>query len=378
MNIIIAPDSFKGSLTAKEATKAISIGARAAISTAVIEEIPIADGGEGTLESLVYSTQGYFIKVTTLDPLGRKINARYGVLGNSDTAIIEMSSASGLTLLRESELNPLYTSTYGTGLIIQQALNDGFRDFIICIGGSSTNDCGTGMAQALGIKFYDENMNEILEYMSGNLLDMVTTIDTHNLHPAIKESNFLVASDVTNPLLGINGCAQIYAPQKGATLEIVAMLETKMLSFINVAELHYKKFVRNNPGTGAAGGMGAGLILFMQATLKSGIDIVLDACDFSKRISNADLIITGEGEINNQTMSGKTIIGVINSAKNLNIPIIAFAGTINDFEDPKELGLAGYYSICSDNISKVESVNNAFNLLSKKVEEVLKNYYNNI
>jgi len=376
MKIVIAPDSFKGSLSAREAAAAIGKGVRSILPNAEIVEIPAADGGEGTMDSLVFSTNGQFVETSASDPLDREISAKYGILGDGNTAVIEMSTVSGLTLLTNNDLNPLITTTYGTGQLIQHALNDGFRKFIICIGGSATNDCGTGMAQALGIKFINKNNIEISKMMNGNLLNEVAFIDSLNIHPSIKDSQFLVASDVNNPLLGLYGCAITYAPQKGATPEMVEILEMNMESFINIAEEKYNKSVRNIEGSGAAGGLGAGLILFLKAQIKSGIDIVLDACDFQNHIKNADLIITGEGKIDNQTIHGKTIAGVAQNARRQNIPTIAFAGGIEDNDSLKCLGISDYYSISSKDISAEESIKNASTLLRNKVESVFRKYYN--
>jgi glycerate kinase len=315
------------------------------------------------------------IEVLVSDPLGRKINAQYGVLGNTKTAIVEMSVASGITLLSKEELNPLYTSTYGTGQIIHKALDDGFNEFIVCIGGSATNDGGTGMAQALGIKFLDNNHQEISKNMCGDLLDSVSQIDSSNLHQNIRVSNFKIASDVDIPLLGNRGCAKIFAPQKGASPLIVDQLEKKMKSFIEIAEKHYKDSFRNIKGAGAAGGLGAGLMMFLNAQMKSGIDLILDACDFTDRIKNADLIITGEGKIDKQSAYGKAISGVVRSANKFKIPVIAFAGKINDLDNPEELGLLEFHPICSNEIPIDESMQNAAILLEQKVEQVISNYY---
>lgn len=378
MKIVIAPDSFKGSLTALDATIAIAKGVISILPNVIIEEIPVADGGEGTIESLVFSTRGQLVEVSVLDPLNREISTQYGILGDEKTAVIEMSAASGIILLKKNELNPLFTSTYGTGQLIQQALDDGYRKFIICIGGSATNDCGTGMAQALGIKFLNSNHMEIPGKMCGDLLKKVSFIDSSNIHPAIKESDFLVACDVNNPLLGINGCAKAYAPQKGATPEIVEKLEANMTSFINVAENTTNISIREIPGAGAAGGLGAGLMLFLGGKLKSGIDIVLKTCDFQKRIKNADLIITGEGKIDDQTIHGKTISGIARHAKLQKIPVIAFAGVVENVDNLKNLGISNIFSISSNNLPIEKSIANASTLLQNKVESVIRKYYNKI
>ena len=372
MKIVIAPDSFKGSLTAVEAAEAIAKGVLSVLPTAQIEKIPVADGGEGTMNSLVSSTQGHYKDVLVLDQLNREISAQYGILGDGKTAIIEMSVASGINLIKRSELNPLHTTSYGTGQLIRQAHDDGYRKFIICIGGSATNDCGTGMAQALGIKFFNKNNIEISDRMCGNLLNDVAYIDSSNIHPGIKESEILVASDVNNPLLGQLGCARIYSPQKGATPEIVERLENNMKLFIGIAENTYGISVRDIPGAGAAGGLGAGLMLFANAQLKPGIEIVLDASEFKNRIKNVDLVITGEGKIDDQTMFGKTISGTARYATKQKIPVIAFAGIIENIDKLKIPGISAFYSINTKEIPNDQSMANAYTLLQNKVEDVVR------
>jgi len=378
MKIVIAPDSFKGSLTAVEAAEAIEKGVLSVMPTAQISKIPMADGGEGTMDSLVSSTKGYYKDVLVSDPLSREISAKYGILGDNNTAIIETSVASGINLLRKSELNPLHTTTYGTGQLIQQALDDGYRKFIICIGGSATNDCGTGMAQALGIKFLNSNNVEISDKMCGGLLNEVAFIDSYNIHRGIKESQILIASDVNNPLLGELGCASIYAPQKGAIPNIVEKLENSMKLFIDIAENSYNISVRDIAGAGAAGGLGAGLMLFTNALLKPGIEIVLDASDFKNCIKNVDLVITGEGKIDDQTMYGKTISGIARYATKQKIPIIAFAGIIEKIDKLKLLGISAFYSINTNNIPNDQSMANAYTLLQNRVESSIQKYYNKI
>ena len=372
MKIVIAPDSFKGSLTAMEAAEAIAKGVLSVMPTSQIEKIPVADGGEGTMDSLVSSTNGRYKNVLVSDPLSREISAIYGILGDNKTATIEMSVASGINLITRNELKPLHTTTYGTGQLIRQALDDGYRKFIICIGGSATNDCGSGMAQALGIKFFNKNNLEISDKMCGNLLNDVAHIDSSNIYLGIKESEILVASDVNNPLLGELGCARVYASQKGATPEIVERLENNMKSFIDIAENNYNISVRDIPGAGAAGGLGAGLMLFTNAKLKSGVDIVLNVCDFENSIKDADLIITGEGKIDEQTMHGKTISGIARYANKQKIPVIAFAGVIENTDKLKLHGISAFYSINRNDIPGDQSMANASKLLQNKVEDVVR------
>lgn len=374
MKINIAPDSFKGSLTSQQAALAMEQGVRSVFPEAEIDKIPMADGGEGTLDALVTSTNGKFKEVDAVDPLGRPVKGRYGILGDDKTAVIEMSAVSGLLLLKNEERNPLFTTTYGTGLLIQNALELGCRELIIGIGGSATNDCGTGMAQALGIRFFRKDNSEIIEKMCGGLLGEVAAIDVSNLQAAVQHSHITVACDVKNPLLGENGCARIYSPQKGATPNILEQLEQNMTSFINIAEKAVYRPVRNFPGAGAAGGLGAGLMLFLDAELHPGIELVMNACDFAERIKNADLILTGEGKIDTQTAFGKTIAGIALCAKSQNIPVIAFAGAVKNAENLFEFGVTSLFSICHKPMSVDEAMANAKMLLQNAVKRVMQVY----
>jgi glycerate kinase len=372
MKIIIAPDSFKGSLTAKEAASAMARGIRAIAPNAEIDIIPLADGGEGTLEALVAATHGQFKQVTASDPLGRSINGHYGVLGDGKTIVIEMAAVSGLLLLKENERNPLFTTTYGTGQLIREALDSGCRELILGIGGSSTNDCGAGMAQALGVRFFRNDKTEILDKICGKLLGDVAAIDDSRIHPAVRSAHITVACDVRNPLLGENGCTYVYAPQKGAEPEIVKQLEKNMTSFIHIAEKTVNRSVRDIPGAGAAGGLGAGLMLFLGAKLQPGIDIVMDACGFSERIKDADFILTGEGKIDSQTAFGKTIAGIAARAKLRKISVIAFAGEVENTDNLYQSGVTSYYSITPKTMTLEQSMTNAATLLQNAVERVMR------
>lgn len=374
MKIIIAPDSFKGSLTAREAASIMERGVRSAIPDAEIDIIPMADGGEGTLEALVSSTNGEYGAAEAVDPLGRPMSGKYGILGDGRTVIIEMASVSGLLLLKKEERNPFFTTTYGTGQIIRHVLESGYRECIIGIGGSSTNDCGTGMAQALGVRFLKKERTEIVDKMCGGLLGDIASIDTNGLHPAIQLSHIVVACDVRNPLLGEKGCSLMYSPQKGATPEIVNQLEKNMKSFIDIAERTIGRQVRDVPGAGAAGGLGAGLMMFLEAELRQGINIVMDACLFSERIKGADLILTGEGKIDSQTVFGKTIAGIALQAKSAKIPVIAFSGIVEKADKLYELGITNIYPIRDESVSIEESIAQASALLQKAVEKVMQVY----
>jgi glycerate kinase len=374
MKIVIAPDSFKGSLTAQEAARAIAEGVRSVLPDAAVDLIPMADGGEGTLNVLISATKGMYKRAGAIDPIGRIIKGKYGILGEGKTAVVEMAVVSGLLLLREKERNPLKTSTYGTGQLIRHALESGYREFIICLGGSSTNDCGTGMAQALGVRFFRGDGSEITQNMCGGSMGEVAAIDMNELHPAIRQSRFTVACDVRNPLLGEKGTSLIYSLQKGATPEIAGRLEENMRSFVDVAEITMGRRVRDIPGSGAAGGLGAGLMLFLGAELKPGIEIVLEACNFSERIKDADLIITGEGKIDSQTVFGKTIAGIAMRARSAKIPVMVFGGIVEDAENIRELGLKEIYRISQSPVSVKQSIAEAPTLLQKAVERAMREY----
>ena len=374
MKIVVAPDSFKGSMTAADASDAIEKGIRTVLPESIIEKIPMADGGEGTVDALVASTNGTLVETSAADPLGNPVKGRYGILGDGVTAVIEMASVSGLPLVPDGLRDPRNTTTYGTGELIKEALDAGCREFIIGIGGSATNDCGTGMAQALGIAFYDKDGKEIKGYMRGGLLNAVTKIDASGLHPAVAGSRFTVACDVDNPLLGPNGCAHIYAPQKGATPDIVEYLEEAMSQFIEVAESATGRRVKNVPGAGAAGGLGAGLMAFLGAELKPGVDIVLDASRFAERIKGAELIITGEGKLDRQTAFGKTIAGVTSEAKKQNIPVLAFAGKVEDDNALYEMGLKSFFTICDGPMPLDEAMDQGKELLRRAVIRAIRLY----
>ena len=372
MKIIIAPDSFKGCMTAAEAATAIEHGVHAVFPECETEKIPMADGGEGTVDALVASTGGRIVEKTASDPLSKPVPGKYGILGDESTAVIEMAAVSGLPLVPEQKRNPLHSTTFGTGELIKDALEAGCRKFIIGIGGSATNDCGTGMAQALGVKFLRSDGTEIREHMRGGLLTEVAQIDLSKIHPAIKQSHITVACDVDNPLLGPHGCAHVYSPQKGATPEIVEQLEAAMQQFIEVVEKTVQRQVRNFPGAGAAGGLGAGLMAFLGAELKPGIELVLNASRFNDRIAGADLILTAEGKLDRQTAFGKTIAGVVAAAKPKHIPVIAFAGSVEDDAALVNMGLKGFFSICSGPMTLDYAMKHGEKLLQDTVVRVLR------
>lgn len=373
MKIVIAPDSFKGSLSAVEVSEALAKGVLKAAPKAEICYLPMADGGEGTVEALVSSTKGTIQQKTVHDPLGNPVTAFYGILGDGKTAVIEMASASGLPLVPPDKRNPLHTTTYGTGELILAAAEAGCREFIIGIGGSATTDCGTGMAQALGARFYDTSGAELTEFMTGGLLGKAGKIDISGVSSLIRDSRFVVACDVDNPLLGPKGCSYVYGPQKGATPEIVEQLEANMTAFADVLERTIGREVRNVPGAGAAGGLGAGLIAFTGAELKLGIEIVLEASRFAEKIKGASLILTGEGKIDFQTAFGKTLSGIAREAKKQSIPVIGIGGMVEtDIDNLYELGMSSFFSICNQPMELKQAMENAAELLEIVAERILR------
>ncbi len=374
MKIVLAPDSFKGSMTAAEAAGAMERGVKTVLPAVETVKIPMADGGEGTVDALVASTNGRYVTTTARDPLGKSIQGKYGILGDGRTAVIEMAAVSGLPLVPPALRNPLHTTTFGTGELIRDALESGCRQFIIGIGGSATNDMGTGMAQALGIRFFRADGSEITEFMRGGLLSAVAKIDLSGLHPGIRESHLTVACDVDNPLLGPRGCAHIYSPQKGATLEIVEQLENAMAQFIDIAEKATARKVRQVPGAGAAGGLGAGLMAFTGAELRPGIELVLKASHFEERIRDANLILSGEGKLDRQTSFGKTIAGIAAAAREYDIPVIAFAGKIEQDPALTAMGLNSCFTICSGPVSLEQAMAEGPALLQNSVEMVMRIY----
>lgn len=345
MNILVAPDKFKGSLTARQACECIGRGLKKALPGVRVTMAPLADGGDGTLEILVPATGGRFIALRVTGPLGKKITARYGVLGNSRTALIEMAQASGLMLVPPGRRNPLKTTTYGTGELIKDALDRGYRRIILAIGGSATVDGGMGMAQALGARFLDSR-GKTLGYGGGEL-SHIRKIDISGLHKRINKTEFIVAMDVKNKLLGADGAAMVYGPQKGASPATARELERGMANYASVIKAQLGKDVRNLPGAGAAGGLGAGLAVFCGAKMRSGVGLVMELLRLERLVKHSNLVITGEGRIDGQTLYGKTITGVIALARKHRVPVICFAGSIAP--DAKALYKKGVVAIIGIN-----------------------------
>ncbi|GAE25960.1 glycerate kinase [Halalkalibacter wakoensis JCM 9140] len=344
MKILLAPDSFKGSISAKSLCGAMREGIERVVHDAVILERPLADGGEGTMENLVHATNGTIITVTVLDPLKREITASYGVLGDQKTVVIEMAQASGLPLLSNEERDPLNATSFGTGQLIKEALEQGYRNFIIGLGGSATNDGGIGMLKALGVQFLDSSGTPLRENMEA--VQYLSSINTSGLDARIKDSTFTIASDVQSPLCGSNGASAVFGPQKGATEEMIVQLDKALAQFAKVIFDQGGMDVVNIPGAGAAGGMGAALLAFLSAKVESGIGISMDVIRFDEDIKEADLIITGEGKLDSQTLSGKVIAGVCKRAAAYGVPVVALCGK-NELSSNElnELGLLAGLSV---------------------------------
>lgn len=355
MNIVIAIDSLKGSLTSLEAGKAIETGIKKVYSEAVTKVLPLADGGEGTVEALTLGMGGKLQSIEVTGPLGNKILAQYGILSDGKTAIVEMAAAAGITLVPDNKRNPLYTTTYGVGEILLDAMHKGCRHFIIGIGGSATNDGGVGMLQALGYDMLDADGKPVPFGAAG--LKVLCRIDDSRVTPELKECSFRIACDVTNPLCGEKGCSAIYGPQKGASPEDIALMDKWMGDYARISREKYSHADANAPGAGAAGGMGFAFLTFTNATLESGIEIVLAETKLEDHISKADLVITGEGRLDGQTVMGKAPVGVARIAKKYNKPVIAFAGCVTpEATACNEHGIDAFFPILRGVVSLSEAM----------------------
>lgn len=344
MKIIIAPDSFKESVSASRCAQAIKAGFVSIFPQAECVCLPIADGGEGTVEAMVEATDGKMVMLPVMGPMGDFVGAFYGLSGDGQTAFIEMAAASGLMLVPAGERNPLRATSYGTGELIRHALDAGVRHIILGIGGSATVDGGMGMAQALGARFLDERGESV--GLGGWALQRLVKIDLSDLDPRLHDCRIEVACDVDNPLLGERGAAAVFGPQKGACIEMVAVLERGLQNYARVMLAATGQDVAAMVGGGAAGGMGAAARVFLNATLKSGIDIVLEAVHLEEALRDADLVITGEGRMDSQTVGGKAPVGVARIAKKYDIPVIGIAGVLGDgVEAVHQHGIDAVFSI---------------------------------
>lgn len=328
MNIVVAIDSFKGCLSSIEAGEAIREGILKAIGHANVQVRPLADGGEGTVEALTLGMQGRIEKVKVTGPLGELAEAKYGIISESKMAIIEMSAAAGITLVEEKKRNPLNTTTYGVGELIKDAIEKGCRYFIVGIGGSATNDGGIGMLQALGYEFLDEKGDQVPFGAKG--LSLIKKISDENVLPQLKECIFKVACDVTNPLCGELGCSAVFGPQKGASPDMIWDMDIWLSDYAKLTQAKYPNANMNQAGTGAAGGLGFAFLSYMNATLESGVKIVLEETKLESYIKDADIVVTGEGRLDGQTIMGKAPIGVAQMAKKYGKKVIAFSGCVTD------------------------------------------------
>ena len=327
MRVVVAMDSFKGTFSSKEVGEFVKRGIKVVYPDAIVEVFLVADGGEGTLDAIIFQTHGQYINVKVNAPLGNQINAKYGIV-DSNIAIIEMAEASGLGLVPEDKRNPLITSSFGTGQLIKDALDYGCKKIIIGIGGSATNDGGIGLLKALGIRFLDKNGFDIGD--GGGALELLTKIDATMLDKRLADTEVLVACDVSNPLCGEQGASSVYGPQKGATPEMISKLDENLHHFSSLVTQTFSIDNANIHGSGAAGGVGYALITFCNASLQRGIDIVIETVKIEEAIKNADIVITGEGRIDAQSLYGKTPIGLAKIAKKHGKPIFVIAGSIGD------------------------------------------------
>ncbi|MBO9495910.1 glycerate kinase [Thalassotalea sp. G20_0] len=344
MKIVIAPDSFKECLTAAKVAKAIATGLQQVLPDAECIKVPVADGGEGTLQSLVDATGGTLMDVAVTGPMGETVQACFGLLGDGETAVIEMARASGIELIPGDQRNPMVSTTRGSGELILSALDQGIKRIIVGIGGSATNDGGAGMMQALGVKLLDADGRDLPR--GGAALSRLCRIDTGPMDRRLQTIEFIAACDVDNPLTGANGASAVFGPQKGATPEMVEQLDQALKHYASVLQRDLGKDVGQQPGAGAAGGMGAALLAFLDAELKPGINIVMDAVGLAEKLIGADLVITGEGRIDGQTAQGKTPVGVARIAKQFNLPVIALAGSVgSDVDAVYDCGIDALFPI---------------------------------
>lgn len=371
MKILLAPDSFKESLSAEAACIAIEKGIRKVFPEATIKSLPMADGGEGTVRCLVNATRGMIINVRAHDPLMRPLNTFYGILGDGETAVIETAAASGLELLKPVERNPLKTTTYGTGELIRHALDMGCRKIIVGLGGSATNDGGAGMVMALGAEFKDQN-GEPISY-GGEALKYLASIDPATLDPRLKDTSFLIACDVSNPLYGERGASFVFGKQKGATDDMMKVLDSNLYHFSEAVGKATGKEIGTIPGGGAAGGLGAGFLAFFNAELKPGFSIVSEFAGLEDFIKEADLIVTGEGKTDLQTLSGKVPYGMGILGQKYKVPVILFAGSLEKgSENLYQHGITTMISICPKSMDLEEALSKAAVLLEQSVERTFR------
>ncbi|TCD53877.1 glycerate kinase [Alloscardovia theropitheci] len=393
MKIVVAPDSFKGSLTAQQAADAIEIGIRRVLPQANIVTVPMADGGEGTVQSLVDATGGYLVTAEVVNPLGKMCRAQYGFLGNTSlndksvhddttheenslgdcTAVIEMAQASGIQFVNELTMNPLTATTYGTGQLIKDALDRGATKIIVGLGGSATNDGGAGMAQALGVHLKDADGNEL--DFGGAELARLESIDCSQMDERLKYVEIILASDVTNPLTGSRGASAVFGPQKGASDDMIMQLDAALMHYAKIIREQCGRDVENIPGSGAAGGLGAGFLAFTRASIKPGVSVMIEATHLKEKAVGADLCITGEGGIDSQTQYGKTPLGVAQAVKDAaqQCTVIALAGKVGSgAEILYDMGIDAIFGIIPGVSTMSEAIEQASENVSRMAENVVR------
>ena len=369
--ILLSPQEFKESLSGYQVASAMKEGILRVDPLVNIEISPVADGGDGTLKTMVDVTNGNIVEETVENPLGDQIQAEWGKLGTSQTAVIEMARASGLALLKENEKSALKTTTYGTGQLFKSALDQGIKKFILAIGGSATNDGGAGFATAIGARLLDKNNNAI--YPSGENLSLIDKIDLSNLDQRIKDIEVQVACDVNNPLCGDTGASAIFGPQKGASNNDIDILDRNLLHWSELIRNQMGKDVKDIPGAGAAGGLGAGLMAFVNAELALGADIVLNTLDYDKKLKDIDLVIVGEGQTDKSTQYNKSPVAVSTRAKKLGIPVICISGSLGEgYKECTNQGIDSFFSIVNKPMELEFALNNAYDLISSSTEEIYK------
>lgn len=377
--IVLAPDSFKESMTAKEVCLAMEKGIKKVNNKIKCIHVPMADGGEGTMQSLIDATKGKVYSIKVVGPLSNEVEAEYGILGDGEVGVIEMASASGIQLVPKEKRNPLITTTYGTGQLIKACLDKGVKKILIGIGGSSTNDGGAGAMEALGARFLDEAGREI--GFGGGSLGKLKKIDLSNFDERLSKVEIEVACDVNNPLCGKNGASNVFGPQKGATKEMIDILDENLRRYAEIIKTQLKKDVINVPGAGAAGGLGAGLVAFLDGKLKKGIDLVIEYSGLEEKIKLCDIVFTGEGSIDYQTKFGKTPIGVARLAKKYDKLVIALAGKVGDnIDDLYENGIDSIFGIMRGITSIEEALHDGKENVEKASENIMRliNLYENI
>ena len=371
MKVVVAPQSFKGSISALDAARAMEEGLLRVVPGAETVLVPVADGGDGTLETLVDATGGEVRSTTVTGPIGKPVTAEWGALGDGQTAVIEMARTSGLALLSLAERDPLHATTYGLGEVLREALDAGFRSFIVGIGGSATNDGGAGMAQALGVRLLDETGKDLPQ--GGAALAGLRRVDVSGLDGRVMEARFSVACDVSNPLTGPEGASAVYGPQKGATPDLVEQLDAALKNFARVVERDTGTSIDAVRGSGAAGGLGGGMMAFLGGSLRAGVDIVLDHVGLDEKLEGADLVITGEGRIDFQTVYDKAPIGVARRAKRRGIPVLAVCGSLGKgFEDVHAEGIDAAVSILTTPMTLDEASARAGELIADAVAEAMR------